>query len=82
MAVVPPNHFLCRADYDYKKKILKPPYDKWEGRSCSCNRPTNPLMTYIACDGCDAWFHPECQGTTADVESFLCKNCNNSNNPS
>ena len=57
---VPPNNYLCRAEYDHKKKVIKPAFKDWKERSCSCNRPTNPMMTYIACDICDKWFHPEC----------------------
>ena len=44
LSVVPPTSYLCRADYDVKKIVLKPPFNKWGGRSCSCNMPTNPLQ--------------------------------------
>jgi hypothetical protein len=44
MSIVPSNAYLCRAEYDHIKKKLKPPFEKWGGRSCSCNRPTNPMQ--------------------------------------
>ena len=71
----PVNTFYSRAEYDINKKCLKPPFEKWGNRACSCKMPTNPLQQYIGCDACDKWFHPDCEGVKADVENFICSEC-------
>ena len=74
LAPVPNDTFFSRAEFDPKKKLFKPDYSEWPSL-CSCKKPQNPLQTYIACDVCEQWFHPECQGTAATVEEFTCKDC-------
>ena len=74
LAPVPHDTFYTRAEYDPKKREFKPAYTEWE-KLFSCQKPQNPLQTYIQCDKCEEWFHPECEGTTAEVEDFTCKEC-------
>ena len=71
----PIGTYYSRADYDIHKKVLKPSFDKWGSRSCSCNMPTNPLQQYMGCDACDKWFHPTCEGVKPDIENFICSEC-------
>ena len=67
--------FFTRANYDHLKKEFKPAYSKWD-KICSCKKPCNPMQQYIMCESCSQWFHPKCEGATADEENFICKNCN------
>ncbi|CDW81636.1 phd-finger family protein [Stylonychia lemnae] len=71
---VTPDIFFSRAEYDHINKVLKPSFNDWP-KICSCQKPQNPQQTYIQCDACQQWFHPECQDTTVDIDSFICMSC-------
>ncbi|VDP77390.1 unnamed protein product, partial [Schistosoma curassoni] len=47
---------------------------------CVCRTPYEPTRVYIACDGCDEWYHPECVGLTPEqavnhTDTYLCPTC-------
>ncbi|CAH8574851.1 unnamed protein product [Heterobilharzia americana] len=47
---------------------------------CVCRTPYEPTRVYIACDGCDEWYHPECVGLTPEEavnhpDTYLCPAC-------
>ncbi|TNN08116.1 Nucleosome-remodeling factor subunit BPTF isoform 1 [Schistosoma japonicum] len=47
---------------------------------CVCRTPYEPTRVYIACDGCDEWYHPECVGLTSEqavnhTDTYLCPAC-------
>jgi len=69
-----PEFVYTRAEFDTRKKSFKPDFNKWT-KMCSCQRPTNPLQQYICCDGCEKWYHPECQKTSSDIDNFICSEC-------
>ncbi|CDW71979.1 bah-phd domain-containing protein [Stylonychia lemnae] len=66
--------YFTRASYNRNTKTFKPYFDDWDYQ-CSCKMPTNPDQTYIECEACLEWYHPECQSTTVDIENFICKAC-------
>ncbi|CAH8863003.1 unnamed protein product [Trichobilharzia szidati] len=50
---------------------------------CVCRTPYEPTRVYIACDGCDEWYHPECVGLTPEEavnheDTYLCPTCRES----
>ncbi|CAH8603739.1 unnamed protein product [Heterobilharzia americana] len=50
---------------------------------CVCRTPYEPTRVYIACDGCDEWYHPECVGLTPEEavnhpDTYLCPACRES----
>jgi hypothetical protein len=48
-------------------------------RYCTCRKPYNHSLVYIACDVCEEWFHAKCVGLNAKlvetVEEFVCSTC-------
>ncbi|OON19678.1 PHD-finger [Opisthorchis viverrini] len=47
---------------------------------CLCRTPYEPLRVYIACDGCDEWYHAECVGMTSEqaashTGTYICPTC-------
>ena len=38
---------------------------------------TDDVEDWIACDGCETWFHWICAGITEEPESFFCTTCKN-----
>lgn len=37
---------------------------------CVCRKPEDPdnPQDFVQCEACEAWFHPECVGTTMQVQ--------------
>jgi len=76
------DDYFTRAEFDFKRNVLKPPFEKWK-KMCSCDLPQNPSQQYIQCDACLKWFHPKCEGVDPDkVEEvdFICQGCKSQNN--
>ncbi|KAL7746752.1 JmjC domain-containing histone demethylation protein 1 [Sorochytrium milnesiophthora] len=46
---------------------------------CLCQQPYNASLFYIACDGCDSWFHGECVGVdktlARSLDKYYCPDC-------
>ena len=46
---------------------------------CICNQPYSSSDTYICCDYCDKWYHPQCVGIEIDklnkIEKYKCPFC-------
>ena len=70
----PLDTYFSRAEFDERKKVFKPEYNKW-ATTCICKKPTNPLQLYIQCEACDIWFHPECEKVSPEIENFVCASC-------
>ena len=34
---------------------------------CVCRQPDDPNRSFVECEYCQEWFHPECVGTTVEV---------------
>ncbi|KAF6778229.1 hypothetical protein AHF37_02424 [Paragonimus kellicotti] len=50
---------------------------------CVCKTPYDPARVYIACDGCDEWYHAECVGLTSQqaanhTGTYICPVCSKS----
>ncbi|KAA3681761.1 nucleosome-remodeling factor subunit BPTF [Paragonimus westermani] len=50
---------------------------------CLCRTPYEPARVYIACDGCDEWYHAECVGLTSQqaanhTGTYICPLCSKS----
>jgi hypothetical protein len=70
--------YFTRATYCPITKTLTPSFKRWE-RLCVCQKPLNPNLLYILCDGCGKWFHPKCMhlsnAQAEQLEDFFCNDC-------
>ena len=43
---------------------------------CVCRQPDDYTRSFVECEFCEEWFHPECVGTTVEVSPVSPLPCN------